>query len=118
MQTAKLNILSILDPLFYTLLSPNIKRISKTLQIGGQDLYLEQYQHVFDLPQVYHVLQDLLSLASFGGHGFTRLAKSSAIKQTPFNDMKCRADAGIVMTVYWQKTCSVLCSKPWKRELP
>ena len=95
----------ILDPLISSLLSPKIKRVAKTLRIADLDVHIEQYQHVFDISQIRHILENLLSLASFGGQGFTRLTKTSAIKQSPFAELKSRADAGEVVNMEGVLTC-------------
>ncbi|KAM0788392.1 hypothetical protein ACM66B_001530 [Microbotryomycetes sp. NB124-2] len=74
--------LRILDPLMYTLLDPDIKFHAETIKVDGVRLPILQYQHVFDQARVHHVLDDLLSLARFGGQGFVRIAKGSFSKHT------------------------------------
>jgi hypothetical protein len=86
---------SILDPLLFSLLSPKMIRQPAKLTISGLEVDVEQYQHVFDMAQAQYVLENLLSLASFGGQGFTRLAKTSYVKQSPYSGLKSRAEASM-----------------------
>lgn len=48
--------------------------------MGGCDINVEHCLRPFDAAQHQHALENLLSLASFGGQGFTRLAKSTSIR--------------------------------------
>lgn len=68
-----------------------------------------EYEHVFDTAIVQNALDNLLSIASFGGQGFTRLAKSSMISQSHFEDLKQRAHAaGIAADNYLEGLCRIL----------
>ena len=78
----RLIVCRILDPLLTILLDPRVKRETKTIKLGNREIQIEQHLRAFDIAQHQHVLKNLLSLASFGGQGFTRLAKATAIKQS------------------------------------
>lgn len=65
------------------------------MSIEGVDLKIERYQHVFDMAQLQHVLDNLISLASFGGQGFTRLAKTTFFDQSPYTELRQRAQVGM-----------------------
>jgi hypothetical protein len=47
------------------------------MQVAGSS-----YTKRFDAARVHHVLENLLSLARFGGQGFTRIAKTCPVSQT------------------------------------
>ena len=72
----------ILDPLLFTLLDPAVKHYPTTLVVAGVHLPVIVYHSTFDQARVHHVLDDLLSLARFGGQGFIRIAKGSFLKHT------------------------------------
>ncbi|KAK4703671.1 hypothetical protein P7C70_g2546, partial [Phenoliferia sp. Uapishka_3] len=74
--------LRILDPLLFTLLDPAIKLHATALTVAGVNLPILFYRSTFDQARVHHVLDDLLSLARFGGQGFIRIAKGSFLKHT------------------------------------
>ncbi|KAL8286531.1 hypothetical protein RQP46_004548 [Phenoliferia psychrophenolica] len=74
--------LRILDPLLFTLLDPAVKHHPTTLVVAGVHLPSLVYRTTFDQARVHHVLDDLLSLARFGGQGFIRIAKGSFLKHT------------------------------------
>lgn len=85
---------SVLEPLLHALLDPKVRRKAETISVEGVDLQIERYQHVFDMAQQQHVLDNLISLASFGGQGFTRLAKTTFFDQSPYPDLRQRAQSG------------------------
>lgn len=72
-------------------MDPSVQRKQRSLTFEDQTLEIEEYTQVFDLAKHQHALENLLSLASFGGQGFTRLAKSSYIKTSPFDQLRDRA---------------------------
>lgn len=74
--------LRILDPLLFTLLDPAIQTKPEMTKVNGLRLPILVYHHTFDQARVHHVLDDLLSLARFGGQGFIRIAKGSFLKHT------------------------------------
>lgn len=71
-----------LDPLLFTLLDPSIKQQSVMLKVSELRVPVLQYSNAFDQARVHHVLDDLLSLARFGGQGFIRIAKSAFLKHS------------------------------------
>lgn len=72
----------ILDPLLFTLLDPAIKQQPTIIKVAGVDIPVLVYQGKFDQARVHHVLDDLLSLARFGGQGLIRIAKGSFLKHS------------------------------------
>ncbi|KAK4051842.1 hypothetical protein OIV83_002547 [Microbotryomycetes sp. JL201] len=74
--------LRILDPLMFTLLDPNITFHSEMIKVDGVRLPILQYRRLFDQTRIHHVLDDMLSLARFGGQGFVRIAKGAFSKHT------------------------------------
>jgi len=74
--------LRILDPLLFTLLDPQIMPQAEMIKVAGVRLPILVYRHTFDQARVHHVLDDLLSLARFGGQGFIRIAKGSFLKHS------------------------------------
>lgn len=99
----------ILDPLCCLLLDPKVRRKARTASFAGQHVDIEEYTHVFDLAQHLHILENLLSLASFGGQGFTRLAKASYVKSTSYEELRDRASkAQMINDNYLDFLCKVL----------
>lgn len=74
--------LRVLDPLFTTLLDPRIRRRPVTLNIADREIFIQEYVAPFDDAIVEHAFENLLSLARFGGQGFTRIAKGCQLKST------------------------------------
>lgn len=74
--------LRVLDPLFRILLSTDIKRKSFNQQLGGHSTSTYQYIYPFDQAIVHHALECVLTLARFGGQGFTRIAKTCFVKHS------------------------------------
>lgn len=74
--------LRILDPLLLTLLSPAIKQVPASVNVAGMDVSILVYNQTFDQARVHHILDDLLSLARFGGQGFIRIAKGAHLKHS------------------------------------
>lgn len=90
-------------------MDPKIRRRAKNTVIAGQPVSIEEYTHVFDVAQQHHILENLLSLASFGGQGFTRLAKSSSVKSTTYGLLRERAgDANMLSDNYLDMLCKLL----------
>jgi hypothetical protein len=86
-----------------------VQRIPKTVTFAGQTVEIEEYTHLFDLAQHHHILENLLSLASFGGQGFTRLAKSSYVKSTAYAELRDRASkAQLLNENYLDMLCKIL----------
>lgn len=79
------------------------------MTLASQTFDIEEYAHIFDLAQHHHILENLLSLASFGGQGFTRLAKSTYVKSTAYDDLRERAtQAQLLNDSYLDLLCKIL----------
>lgn len=74
--------LRILDPLFITLISSEIKRSPTTITLRDRTFSIFHYTHPFNQAAVNHALECVLTLARFGGHGFTRIAKTCYMKHS------------------------------------
>ncbi|KAK4333987.1 Protein dopey [Rhodotorula toruloides] len=72
----------ILDPLLFVLLDPAIQLASRVDKVADMRVPILVYTQAFDQARVHHVLDNLLSLARFGGQGFIRIAKGSFLKHT------------------------------------
>jgi hypothetical protein len=91
------------------LLDPKVHRKTKTVNFAGREIDIEEYVHVFDMAQHQHILENLLSLASFGGQGFTRLARTSYIKSTTYEELSERATkAHMQNDSYLDVLCKIL----------
>ncbi|WAQ81113.1 hypothetical protein PtA15_1A451 [Puccinia triticina] len=74
--------LRVLDPLFRILLSTEIKRKPFKQQLGDHSTSMHHYIYPFDQAVVHHALECVLTLARFGGQGFTRIAKTCYMKHS------------------------------------
>lgn len=83
---------SILDPVLHDLLDPNVKCTATTLQINGKQIPGYVYEHPVDQQCTSHLLEVLLAVARFGGQGFMKTARSTAIQRSLSTDLKQRAD--------------------------
>ncbi|GEM07562.1 cellular morphogenesis-related protein [Rhodotorula toruloides] len=72
----------ILDPLLFVLLDPAIQLESRIDKVADVRVPILVYTQAFDQARVHHVLDNILSLARFGGQGFIRIAKGSFLKHT------------------------------------
>lgn len=89
----KPSIARILDPLIFTLLDPAIQQESTTITVADVQLPILVYHQTFDQALIHHVLDDLLSLAKFGGQGFIRIAKGFHLKHTLDTKLRDRVRA-------------------------
>ncbi|KAA1127179.1 hypothetical protein PGTUg99_029413 [Puccinia graminis f. sp. tritici] len=74
--------LRVLDPLFRILLSTEIQRKPSKQQLGDHSTSIYHYIYPFDQAIVHHTLECVLTLARFGGQGFTRIAKTCYMKHS------------------------------------
>ncbi|PLW27497.1 hypothetical protein PCASD_17664 [Puccinia coronata f. sp. avenae] len=74
--------LRVLDPLFQILLSTEIKRKPFKQQLEDHSTSTYHYIYPFDQAIVHHTLECVLTLARFGGQGFTRIAKTCFVKHS------------------------------------
>jgi hypothetical protein len=72
----------ILDPILYELLDPSIHRIPSTAKVRGKELQSFVYERPFDQRYTHHLLEMLISIIRFGGQGFSKTAKSTAIRRS------------------------------------
>lgn len=74
--------LRVLDPILYELLDQSIHRIPSTAKVRGKELQNFIYERPFDQRYTHHLLEMLLSIIRFGGQGFSKTAKSTAIRRS------------------------------------
>lgn len=72
----------VLDPILYELLDQSIHRIPSTAKVRGKELQNFIYERPFDQRYTHHLLEMLLSIIRFGGQGFSKTAKSTAIRRS------------------------------------
>jgi hypothetical protein len=86
--------LRVLDPILHDLLDPSILRTPTTAQIHGKELPAFLYERPFDQRYIHHLLETLLSIVRFGGQGFAKTARSTAIRRTHHPGLRHRVDTG------------------------
>ncbi|KAF8167553.1 Dopey, N-terminal-domain-containing protein [Crassisporium funariophilum] len=74
--------LRVLDPILHDLLDPSILRTPTTFKVRGRELPGFFYDRPFDQRLINHLLEILLSVVNFGGQGFAKAARTSAIKRS------------------------------------
>ncbi|KIL71408.1 hypothetical protein M378DRAFT_188883 [Amanita muscaria Koide BX008] len=74
--------LRVLDPILYDLLDPAVRRIAVSTTIKGKQLSGYHYELPFDQRYTNYLLDTLLAIIRFGGQGFVKTARSSAIKRS------------------------------------
>jgi len=73
---------SILDPMIYDLLEGGIIRKQTAFKVRGREIHGFIYERPFDQHLLNHILEILLSVVNFGGQGFTKATRLSAIKRS------------------------------------
>ena len=95
--------LRVLDPILYDLLDPAIRRLPTTAKIHGKELSGFLYERSFDQRYIHHLLETLLSVVRFGGQGFAKTARSTAVRRTLHGGLLERIDAGAELQITdWQ----------------
>lgn len=84
--------LRVLDPILYDLLDPLIRRTPHTARVHGKELPGFLYERSFDQRYVNHMLETLLAVVRFGGQGFAKTARSTAIKRTQHSGLLQRVE--------------------------
>ncbi|KAF7968943.1 hypothetical protein HWV62_28842 [Athelia sp. TMB] len=85
--------LRVLDPILYDLLDPAIRRSPTTAKIHGKELSGFLYERSFDQRYIQHLLETLLSVVRFGGQGFAKTARSTAVRRTLHGGLLERIEA-------------------------
>ncbi|KAG8881950.1 hypothetical protein FRB98_004046 [Tulasnella sp. 332] len=85
--------LRVVDPILYDLADPTIRRVAQTLEFNGRDVRGFLYERPFDLHRVHHLMITLLSVARFGGQGFTRMIRTTALRKAAQPGLLARAEA-------------------------
>ncbi|PWN52444.1 hypothetical protein IE53DRAFT_367211 [Violaceomyces palustris] len=88
----------LVDSLFVHLLDPSVARRSVVLACGSIKIDAQEYTKPFDQEQVNYTLSVILSLAKFGGQGFTRALKTSGMGKTSNISLAELIDQGVIST--------------------
>ena len=73
---------SILDPILYNMLDPSVLHAPTVFKIRGREITGFFYERPFDQRLINHLLEILLSIVTFGGQGFVKAARASAVKRS------------------------------------
>ncbi|KAH9948184.1 Dopey, N-terminal-domain-containing protein [Amylocystis lapponica] len=76
--------LRVLDPIIFDLFDPSIRRSPFTVELHGKQLQGFDYDRPFDQRYANHLLETLLSIVKFGGQGFSKIARTTAINRSPY----------------------------------
>ncbi|KAI0660570.1 Dopey, N-terminal-domain-containing protein [Cubamyces menziesii] len=79
--------LRVLDPILFDLLDPTIRYIPSTTELRGKQLQGFSYERPFDQRYVNYLLETLLSVAKFGGQGFSKVARSTPISRSIYSGL-------------------------------
>ena len=72
----------VLDPILFDLHDPQIRRLRSNEEHNGRSIQAFRYEKSFDQRYTSHLLDNLLSIVKFGGQGFGKIARSTAINRT------------------------------------
>ncbi|RDX51932.1 hypothetical protein OH76DRAFT_1400831 [Lentinus brumalis] len=79
--------LRVLDPLLYDLFDPSVRFSPSTTELKGKQLQGFIYDRPFDQRYVNYLLETLLSVVKFGGQGFSKIARSTPISRSLYNNL-------------------------------
>lgn len=85
--------LRVLDPILHDLLDPLIRRTPHTAKVHGKELPGYLYERSFDQRYVNHILETLLAVVRFGGQGFAKTARTTAIRRTQHSGLLQRVES-------------------------
>ncbi|CCM03665.1 uncharacterized protein FIBRA_05809 [Fibroporia radiculosa] len=95
--------LRVLDPILHDLFTPSILRSPSIKEVDGKQLQGFSYDCPFDQRYINHVLETLLSVVKFGGQGFSKTARTTAMNRSPYAELLQRlqnVDATFVDATY------------------
>jgi hypothetical protein len=95
----------VLDPILYELFDPAIRRSLVTSKLRGKELQGFVYEQPFDQRYVNHLLELVLAVARFGGQGFAKTARTTAVRRSQHTGLIQRIDACKIAPT-WSSTCS------------
>ena len=92
----------VLDPILYELLDPATVRSPTVFKVRGRELPGFLYERPYDQRIASHLLETLLSIVNFGGQGFAKAARTSAIKRSQHSGLIQRVanSEHILRTIY------------------
>ena len=73
----------VLDPILFDLLDPSVRRSRSVTKINDRELQAFAYDAPMDQRLINYMLDTLLSVVRFGGHGFVKIANSTPIRRSP-----------------------------------
>ncbi|KAI0375501.1 hypothetical protein BV20DRAFT_986250 [Pilatotrama ljubarskyi] len=118
--------LRVLDPILFDLFDPTIRYTTSTTELKGKQLQGFTYERPFDQRYVNYLLETLLSVVKFGGQGFSKVARSTAIGRSLYGNLLQRLqsvsatfpDATYMDIIVSQLLMRFLQSEPKSRLLP
>ena len=72
----------ILEPIFYDLVDPAIRRKSCRTKLRGKEVQGYIYEQSFDQRYIHHLLEVLLAIVQFGGQGFAKAARGALLNRS------------------------------------
>lgn len=72
----------ILEPIFYDLVDPIIRRKPCRTKLRGKEVQGYVYEQAFDQRYIHHLLEVLLAIVQFGGQGFAKAARSALLNRS------------------------------------
>ncbi|KAJ8084790.1 hypothetical protein PM082_003567 [Marasmius tenuissimus] len=82
----------VLDPILFDLLDPSIKRIPIKVKIAGKEIQSYLYERQLDQRYIHHLLEVLHSIVKFGGQGFAKTSRTTAIKRSQHSGLVERVE--------------------------
>ncbi|KAI0964349.1 hypothetical protein AcW1_001188 [Taiwanofungus camphoratus] len=76
--------LRVLDPIIFDLFDPSIHRSLFVTELNNKQLQGFIYERPFDQRYVNHLLQTLLSVVKFGGQGFSKTTRTTAMNRSSY----------------------------------
>ncbi|KIM70102.1 hypothetical protein SCLCIDRAFT_1160646 [Scleroderma citrinum Foug A] len=72
----------ILEPIFYDLVDPIIRRKPCRTKLRGKEVQGYVYEQAFDQRYIHHLLEVLLAVVQFGGQGLAKAARSTVLNRS------------------------------------
>ncbi|KAL4070521.1 Dopey, N-terminal-domain-containing protein [Scleroderma citrinum] len=82
----------ILEPIFYDLVDPIIRRKSCRTKLRGKEVQGYIYEQAFDQRYIHHLLEVLLAIVQFGGQGFAKAARSTLLNRSEYQPLVRRLE--------------------------
>ena len=83
----------VLDPILFDLLDPSVHRSRSVTKINARELQDFTYDGPMDQRLINYLLDTLLSIVRFGGHGFVKIANSTPIRRSLHSGLVRRVES-------------------------